>query len=259
MKNEQILLFDIGGTWTRYAFSDGKKLISPKTVLTSEFKLQDIKKIMLDSGRKISLINIACAGPVSNGKCRMTNANLLFDEQTLSMMLGVKVRVINDFVAAAYAFKKNKGTLIVGPGTGLGVSIITDRGEIMPSEEGHLKINRELFLSIPEFNHVNIPEYEQVLAGKNNTLLKILKKEKITLTKDRFTEIYSVVFESFLQELLMRYKEKKIKKIILRGGIIESNKKFFTQYIKLLEKKTKKQIEIIEDDYSGLKGIIERL
>ncbi|MGV8168512.1 MAG: glucokinase [Candidatus Nanoarchaeia archaeon] len=255
--NEQFLLFDVGGTWTRYAFSDGKKLISPKEIPTPEFKLEDIKNMIQNSGKKISLIIISAAGPVINGKCKMTNANLVFDERTLSMITGTRVKVVNDFVAAAHALKKEKGLVVLGPGTGLGVGIITNKGEIFPSEEGHLKIKRDLFLSIPEFNHVNLPEYEQALAGKNNILLKIFKKEKLTLGKDRLTEIYKEIFELFLQEMLIIHKNKGIKKIILRGGVIAGNKKFFSDYSKTLKKKFKVDIKIIIDDFLGLKGTME--
>jgi len=257
---ESILLFDVGATWTRFAFLTNKKIVSKKIIKTSDFTLGDIKKIISESGKNISRVIISCAGPVVNGKCSMTHTNLVFDERSLSVILGIKVDVINDLVAAANALKeKNKGSLLIGPGTGLGVSIISSIGEIISSEEGHNKIRRELFLSIPEFRHVNIPDYETVLSGKYNVLLRIFKKEQATLEKDRFTQIYLLMLDEFIQEMLSRYKDKGIKKIILLGGVISGNKKFFLQYSKTLKKKFKKEIKIIDDKFLCLEGLAKTI
>ncbi|MFA6074099.1 MAG: glucokinase [Candidatus Woesearchaeota archaeon] len=255
MKNEAILLFDVGATWTRYAFLINKKIVSKKIILTIEFTLADIKKIILESGRLITVVRIACAGPVENGKVIMTHANLVFDERSLSTSLGVKVKLINDLEAAAFSLReKNKGSLLIGPGTGLGVSIISGKGDVVASEEGHNKIRRESFLNISEFNHVNIPDYETVLSGKYNVLLTLFKKEKVILTKDKFTEIYLFFLEEFIQEMLSKHKDKGLKKIIFFGGVISGNKKFFSLYSKILKKKFKKEIKIIDDKFLCLEG-----
>jgi glucokinase len=287
--DEYILLFDVGGTWTKVATAQNNKILSKKIFETKDFKLEDIKLIVENSNLHFSLVLIACAGPINNGTCKMTNADLVFDERSLSNLLKVRVVIMNDLAAIAYKLKsKYKSSLIIGLGTGLGVSIISANGEIIPSEEGHLLIERDFFLAVPEFRGINIPQYEHLLSGKKNILIKLFNKSFISLIqeyevedksrkkkinekekdkniwfkKDRFTDLYMTTLNMFVDKMLMNHQDVKIKRIIFTGGVTSGNKVFMSKYIDELRKRLKSEkkgiteIKIINDEFLGTKGIL---
>lgn len=261
-KNECVLLLDVGGTFTKIAAAKEKKIFFKKIQKTEEFHIEELKKTidaLKNSNKKVSFIVFACAGPVWEGKCRLANANQSFDEKIIKEIFGVPVKIINDLEAAAYGLRKNKGSLIIGLGTGLGTSIIDGKGQIIPSEEGHSSIERELFISVPELRNTIIPQYEYILGSKKNILGKLLgKKEKeIILGKDRFTEIYLKVLYSFISRLIQSHKDSKIKKIILIGGVSSGNKKILLNFLSELKKKNKLNAELVDDEFAGIKGAFE--
>jgi hypothetical protein len=276
MKEDNILLFDVGGTWTKVAIAKNNKIISKKILMTGNFALSDIKLVIENAKINFSQIIIACAGPVKDGTCRMTNATHVFDEKALTELLKIKVIVINDLESIAYGLKsKYKSGLIIEIGTGLGVSLISNNKSIIPSEEGHYLIDKELFMSVPEFREIIIPQYEYLLSGKNNVLIKIFNKSFISLNlqsnennkniyfrKDRFSEIYMKVLESFIDKLLIVHKNEKIKTIIFTGGVVSGNKIFMNKFILEMKKRFKKEkkgieeIKIIDDEFLGIKGAL---
>jgi len=113
-------------------------------------------------------VQAACvsgAGPVRGTRIPLTNAPWDIDGEALEAMLGVPVRVVNDFTAVACgvllldpadaaqllplahgdgslpAPDPGGTALVVGAGTGLGVAFITREGgrsQIHPSEGGHI-------------------------------------------------------------------------------------------------------------------------
>ncbi|MDB5438305.1 MAG: glk [Caulobacteraceae bacterium] len=163
---ETALVGDIGGTNARLALARiqaGKiELFSRQTfacaqydgleaVIETYFQQQSVK---LRPARAC----IAAAGPVANGALAMTNLNWKISEAGIESTGVAKARLINDFQAFAYAAPaleaadlhpigphgraKDSGSLVVlGPGTGLGVSaLVRDRGEEVAeaSEGGHI-------------------------------------------------------------------------------------------------------------------------
>jgi len=108
---------------------------------------------------------ISGAGPVMGKRIPLTNAPWDIDGESLEAMLGLPIRVINDFAAVSYGVllldpqdsgqllslphpegqapaPKDEGLkLVVGAGTGLGVGFITQEGglpRVHPSEGGHI-------------------------------------------------------------------------------------------------------------------------
>lgn len=144
---ECVLLIDAGGTYVKTAIAKAGKILQGNIYPTKDFEIETIKKICeANKGCRISDIVIACAGPVNNGRCQLVNANLMLDEKMIFSMTGIAAKLINDLEAAAYFFKKTKkSSLIIGIGTGLGVSIIDGRGNVTATEDGHVLIERELF------------------------------------------------------------------------------------------------------------------
>lgn len=290
---KNILLFDVGGTWTKMAISDGKEILSKKILLTNSFKTEDIKLIIDEAEVDFSLVILACAGPVKDGKCKMTNAAHVFDEKSLTQFLGVKVIVMNDLEAIAYCLReKYSASIIIEIGTGLGVSFISRKNEVIPSEEGHYVLEKEFFLSVPEFKNISVPQYEYLLSGKNNILIKIFDKsfvnfdhdrkngemvtereikniesgsndDDIYFKKDRFTNLYMQMLTSFVEKLLSIHKGEKLKRIIFTGGVVAGNEVFMTKFVSRLKKRLDKEnsgineIQIINDEYLGIKGTLE--
>lgn len=103
----------------------------------------------------------AVAGPVSAGRAALTNAHWTFDEAGLQERYGLrKARLINDFEALAWTLPHlsaqdltpigpalslhdtpEQTLLILGPGTGLGMSvlrIVEGRMFVLPTEGGHV-------------------------------------------------------------------------------------------------------------------------
>jgi hypothetical protein len=125
-------------------------------------------------------------------------------------------------------------------------------------------MDRDLFLSVPEFRNTIIAQYENFLGGKKNLLLKLLNKPEKEIKEvilkdnkeDRFTELYSITLDSFIQKVFVSHKDVKIKKIILLGGITSNNKKYLEKYLLKLEKKLKIESEIIDDKFIGVKGAL---
>lgn len=106
---------------------------------------------------------ISAAGPVRNNRCDLTNVSWKIDGSEIASLLGIPVKVINDFTAVSYGIPlldtqdaarisalahpdgvgpDAEGTVraVVGAGTGLGVGYVVDHlGEYLalPSEGGH--------------------------------------------------------------------------------------------------------------------------
>jgi len=163
--SELVFVADIGGTTTRFGIAELKRNEAPGLLLVEEIPTSHIKDVSRTCweflgrakqriGRRPKRGCIAAAGPCADGVVRITNARLVADERQLAKKLKIKIAVINDFEALAYAIptlgehdtvalRKGKGggpVALVGPGTGLGKALILRDGEetrVLPSEGGH--------------------------------------------------------------------------------------------------------------------------
>jgi glucokinase len=98
----------------------------------------------------------AVAGPVIDGRVRITNGGLSFAEDVLTAQLGAPVRLVNDFYALGMAVPglrhleriggvpaadgHRQVKALIGPGSGLGMGILIpepDGWRALPSEGGH--------------------------------------------------------------------------------------------------------------------------
>lgn len=165
MKKEAdaVLAGDIGGTKTNLAiFSRGKKSFDP--IAEATFSSRDfpglepmVRKFLSSAGVAVERANLGVAGPVLDGRARITNLPWVLDEADLAKDLGLaSVKLLNDLLALACAVplleKKDLYTLnrglpdpegpkaVVAPGTGLGMAYLTWTGSgyrAYPSEGGH--------------------------------------------------------------------------------------------------------------------------
>ncbi|MCB9656085.1 MAG: ROK family protein [Polyangiales bacterium] len=151
-----LLAGDIGGTHTRLALFDGAgarvahvDLESPR--LAAQGTLEDAVALFLaHSGCGApAAVALACAGPVRDGECRITNLPWVIREDTLSRATGAAhVRVINDFEAMARGTQvlrddelevlqagrrdPSGACLVIGAGTGLGHAWLVPAGVSAP-------------------------------------------------------------------------------------------------------------------------------
>lgn len=193
--DERYLAGDIGGTKTRLALfsmeAGDYELIESETFPSQEFSsLEDIILTYLaDKPYKLSGASLGIAGPIFEGRARVTNLSWIVEESTLGAALGgIPVRLLNDLHAISSAIPQLKAedleTLIPGdpapegakgviaPGTGLGEGFLLwteGRYQPYPSEGGHSSFGPETPLQLellnymdPIFGHVS---YERVCSG----------------------------------------------------------------------------------------------
>ena len=154
---------DIGATMTRLALvspQDGpRKFLAQRDYRSAEHAgLQEIVEAFLNEvGRDASTACFDVAGPVLDGRARLTNLHWDVDAQALRSGLKLaRVSLLNDLQAVAYAIPHllpeevaviNVGSAVarapiavLAPGTGLGESVLIWNGEAYiscPSEGGH--------------------------------------------------------------------------------------------------------------------------
>jgi glucokinase len=190
------LVGDIGGTNARFA------RVSPdngRPILASSFFCADYPDIeaairaylILQELPQPGRICLAVAGPVVDGRARMTNHNWEIDTAELARRFGCETAVINDFQAQALAttaldadevewLAEPAGAsraprdlggirLVAGPGTGFGVAALLADGTVLASEGGHIGFapvtDHELaILSLFRTQHRRV-SVERLLAG----------------------------------------------------------------------------------------------
>eukprot|EP00892_Ulva_mutabilis_P009391 jgi/Ulvmu1/6824/UM031_0028.1 len=165
-----LLLGDIGGTNARFELVDADivtgersasfvEIIPTSQYETIEDALAQFLSLAGDQGKTISSGALACAGPVVDNACDMTNLKWVVDGDAISKRFGMRTAILNDFVAVGYAvpplsipkdvYIVNEGepherapVAVLGPGTGLGeTQLIWDNGldayVAWPSEGSH--------------------------------------------------------------------------------------------------------------------------
>jgi glucokinase len=193
-----LLAGDIGGTKTHLAiFSLGDK---PEPERQAIFKSADYpsleaiaQKFLAETGFRLTKAVFGVAGPVVNGRSKITNLPWHISETGLSQALGLPlpaVKLLNDLEAIAYAvphlpandltalnsdqMDPNLGghKAVIAPGTGLGEAILFHHNHqyhVLPSEGGHADFGPTNALQmgllrylLDKFNHVS---YERVCSG----------------------------------------------------------------------------------------------
>jgi glucokinase len=161
LEGGHILLGDIGATNARLALlSDGG--VGPiKYFNTADFpRFTDVVDAFFQNDQRCSPGQgavLAVAGPIAEGRCRLTNCRWTIDSNELSARYGFElVHLCNDFEAVALSLPnltaadlyplgggepvEGAPMAVLGPGTGLGVAGLipsTDGPVVIPSEGGH--------------------------------------------------------------------------------------------------------------------------
>lgn len=170
---EQVLVGDIGGTNARFALVDAEQgratgqwqLEAILTLPTAEFENIDgaIRAYYERNGLAVGQIKRAClalACPVEGERIDMTNNHWCFERQGLASQLDLaELKLVNDFTAMALGMlcvddsdllqvgggvsRDRSARLVIGPGTGLGVSgLVPYSGGWIPlaGEGGHISM-----------------------------------------------------------------------------------------------------------------------
>lgn len=165
-KTGSILLADIGGTNARFALTRGDETGAIDYVKVADFPT--VREAVTDvlarrSGEQPTRAVLAVAGPVTNNRCVMTNSPWIIDGNELQPALGFDtVHVLNDFEVVAWSLPALESAdliplggqdglageplLVVGPGTGFGVSCLVERHGArlaVVTEAGHATLPAE--------------------------------------------------------------------------------------------------------------------
>lgn len=191
-KPVSILAADVGGTKTNIALykadHDGLTVMRQKRYVSKDYP--SLSAIIHDfsMGQLPERISAAIAGPVVNGKSKLTNLPWVLDSAAMSGEMGVPVRFINDLEATAYGLaglgRDELATLaagdaaargniaIIAPGTGLGeAGLFWDGVRYHPfaTEGGHSDFaprtaqDVDIFYALQQqFGHVS---WERVVSG----------------------------------------------------------------------------------------------
>jgi glucokinase len=166
VRTGNILLADIGGTNARFALSNGDQLgpidyVRVADVPTVREAISDVQR--RSGSEKPRKAVLAVAGPVTNNRCVMTNSPWIIDGNELQPALGFdSVHVLNDFEVLAWSLPAlqpadliplggqsgmaGEPLLVVGPGTGFGVSCLVERHGArlaVVTEAGHATLPAE--------------------------------------------------------------------------------------------------------------------
>ena len=292
MKNA--LLVDLGGTNVRHAFFINNALskISKEKISDREF-IPFITKLLNGAEGKIEYLVVAAAGPNNQGFINLTNRNLLINSSELEATLNLKkCLLLNDWEAVAFSLSEmkkksflsikgnvpsNKNTLLIGPGTGLGVTLIID-DQIIPTEFGNvLSAAKSMMESFGIESSEKFLSLENILSGPGIEMLyeekfgKKLSSEKIiTLALERNGDALFIV-NNFLKTLITIVDDLVLsftcKRVILGGAILNSLKSILTsekilnyfssrinpKYSQLIEEV---QVDLLLEDEPGIYGCL---
>ena len=288
------LLIDLGGTNIRYASFIENTLseISKEKIADKDF-ISFLTKLLEKEKNEIDCLVIAAAGPNNQGFINLTNRNLLINSSELEAALNLKkCLLLNDWEAVAFSLSEmekksflsikdnvpsNKNTLLIGPGTGLGVTLIID-DQIIPTEFGNvLSTTKSMMESFGIESDKKFLSLENILSGPGIEMLyeekfgKKLSSEKIiTLALGRNEDALFIV-DNFLKTLITIIDDLVLSftcnRVILGGAILNSLKSILTsekilnyfstrvnpKYSQLIEEV---QVDLLLEDEPGIYGCL---
>lgn len=293
MKNA--LLIDLGGTNVRHAFFLQNNLsVIKKEKISDENFIPFLSRLIDEEEVKIDYLVIAAAGPNNQKSINLTNRDLIVNVDELEINFNLKkCLLLNDWEAVAYSLDQldkesflkirkspsSKGnTLLVGPGTGLGVTLILDN-KIIPTEFGNtLSPTKKMLENFGLERSINFTSIESILSGPGIQKLyeekfktKLCSEEIIkSALEGSDNELF--VVENFLKTLIGIINDLvltfSIERVVLGGGILNSLKpllistqNYFSSEINPkyshLAKKT--QVSLLLEDEPGIFGCLALL
>tara|TARA_Y100000992_G_scaffold64474_1_gene39699 strand:+ start:241 stop:1137 length:897 start_codon:yes stop_codon:yes gene_type:complete len=288
------LLIDLGGTNIRYASFIENTLseISKEKIADKDF-ISFLTKLLKKENNEIDCLVIAAAGPNKQHSINLTNRDLLIDAGELKTKLSLKeCLLLNDWEAVAQSLSEinqecflpvksgapsNENTILIGPGTGLGVTLIIN-GQIIPTEFGNTYSptkgmlenfdlrDKEKFFSLE--NILSGPGIEKLYEEKFER--KLSSEKIISFALDGSKDALFIV-ENFLKTLVSMINDLILsfscEKVILGGSILNAMKPILTtkkiidyfpseinpKYAELIERT---QVDLLTEDEPGIFGCL---
>lgn len=236
--SEYALVGDIGGTNARFALvKPGRvELEHIRTLPCAEFENLDgaFNAYLAEAGvRGVTRACLAFACPVQGEQIRMTNNHWAFNRTAMQQTLGLdQFRLLNDFTAMALGMLHvqpheliaigdgeslaGSARLVIGPGTGLGVSALIPAGsEWVPlaTEGGHVSFapTDELEVAVwrslkDQFGRVSV---ERILCGQGlvNLYRAIAQYRSLPMPLSQPAEVLAAGLggDTLAQEVLARF------------------------------------------------------
>ena len=194
--NRYALVADIGGTNTRVALAEGRRVLAEtvRKYRNADFPgLETVLRRYIGDEGDVDCMGacVAVAGPVRDGVGELTNLDWSFDKETLKRAARAeKVAVLNDLQAQGHALayiaaeklkhvikvkpnNPNAARLVIGIGTGFNAAPVFQTGAgilVPPSEAGHanlpIRTEQELRLCHHLEGTHGFPSIEDVLSGR---------------------------------------------------------------------------------------------
>ena len=288
------LLIDLGGTNIRYAFFIENTLseISKEKIADKDF-ISFLTKLLERKKNKIDCLVIAAAGPNNQSSISLTNRDLLIDTSELKTKLSLKeCFLLNDWEAVAHSLSEinqesflpikngapsNENTLLIGPGTGLGVTLII-YDQIIPTEYGNTySPTKGMLENFDLRDNEKFFSLENILSGPGIERLyeekfkRKLSSEKIISSALDESEEGLFIIENFLKTLILTINDLVLsfscEKVILGGSILNALKPILMtekildyfpaeinpKYAQLIERT---QIDLLTEDEPGIFGCL---
>ena len=205
MLDKNLLLVDIGGTNIRYAYSNigASDFVSEnKAELESLTNFDNLmSKLLAESNVKNIVFSVA--GPKVNNSIKMTNRNFEIDAEALKQRFNLEsCHLLNDWESIGYSMKTfsendfdnfkegepfNDTFLVIGPGTGLGASVISGNN-VIATEIGNTNLGLSALKSLLNINSDEFNVLEDIISGTGISRMFEIK----TGNKVKSEEIFSL-------------------------------------------------------------------
>ena len=182
MLDKNLLLVDIGGTNIRYAYSNigASDFVSEnKAELDSLTNFDNLmSKLLAESNVKNIVFSVA--GPKVNNSIKMTNRNFEIDAEAIKQRFNLEsCHLLNDWESIGYSMKTfsendfdnfregepfNDTFLVIGPGTGLGASVISGNN-VIATEIGNTNLGLSALKSLLNINSDEFNVLEDIISG----------------------------------------------------------------------------------------------
>ena len=263
MLDKNLLLVDIGGTNIRYAYSNigASDFVSEnKAELESLTNFDNLmSKLLAESNVKNIVFSVA--GPKVNNSIKMTNRNFEIDAEAIKQRFNLEsCHLLNDWESIGYSMKTfsendfdnfkegepfNDTFLVIGPGTGLGASVISGNN-VIATEIGNTNLGLSALKSLLNINSDEFNVLEDIISGtgisrmfETKTGNKVKSEEVFSLSLNgdnnakEVIDIFTIAFARTLSDLSLTFSSGG--GIILAGSLSRSflsiaNKDLFNKH-----------------------------
>ena len=263
MLDKNLLLVDIGGTNIRYAYSNigASDFVSEnKAELDSLTNFDNLMSELLAESNVKNIV-FSVAGPKVNNSIKMTNRNFEIDAEAIKQRFNLEsCHLLNDWESIGYSmitfsendfdnFKEgepfNDTFLVIGPGTGLGASVISGNN-VIATEIGNTNLGLSALKSLLNINSDEFNVLEDIISGtgisrmfETKTGNKVKSEEVFSLSLNgdnnakEVIDIFTIAFARTLSDLSLTFSSGG--GIILAGSLSRSflsiaNKDLFNKH-----------------------------